>query len=338
MKHILILIAAISAAIIQIPSILAENPDPNFHIYLCFGQSNMEGNVGPGAIDLENPSQRFMMLAPVDFPNQHRVMGKWYEAYPPIIRPHTGLNPIVWFGKTMAANLPANIRIGVAGVALGGARIDDFSKDLDPTTLADRPDWFRDIMEKYDNSPYGKLLECGIKAKEKGIIKGILLHQGESNCGDPSWPDKVKKVYEDLLSDLALETDDVPLLVGEVVTTEMGGACGAHNVLIDNIAQTIPTAHMVSAANLEHHGDNLHFSAQSYRVLGCRYAKVMLSLMGIEDVQMQFEIPADVSGIQTGMGNSGLIYDLFGRKVADSLEDKVLPAGIYIMNGKKIML
>lgn len=320
------------------PCLHAENPDPDFHIYLCFGQSNMEGNVGPGAIDLENPSQRFMMLAPVDFPNQHRVRGEWYEAVSPIIRPHTGLNPIVWFGKTMAANLPGNVRIGVIGVALGGAGIDDFSKDLDPTTLADRPDWFRDTMGMYDNSPYGRLLECGIKAKEKGIIKGILMHQGESNCGDPAWPGKVKKVYEDLLSDLALEADDVPLMVGEVVTAEMGGACGAHNVLIDNIAQTIPTAHMVSAANLEHHGDNLHFSAQSYRVLGCRYAKVMLSLMGIEDPYVQFEIPADVSDIKNGLENSGPVYDLLGRKVADSLEDKVLPAGIYIMNGKKIML
>ena len=40
--------------------------DPDFHIYLCFGQSNMEGNAKIEAQDLENVSDRFKMMAVVD--------------------------------------------------------------------------------------------------------------------------------------------------------------------------------------------------------------------------------------------------------------------------------
>ena len=43
--------------------------DPNFHIYLCFGQSNMEGNARIEPQDLEGINSRFKMMAAVDFNN-----------------------------------------------------------------------------------------------------------------------------------------------------------------------------------------------------------------------------------------------------------------------------
>ena len=49
------------------------------------------------------------------------------------------------------------------------------------------------------------------------MIKGILLHQGESNTNDKDWPLKVKGVYDNLLNDLGLSAANVPLLAGEVV-------------------------------------------------------------------------------------------------------------------------
>ena len=50
----------------------------------------------------------------------------------------------------------------------------------------------RNFMKEYDNHPYTRLVECAKAACRDGVIKGILLHQGESNSGDPSWPSKVK--------------------------------------------------------------------------------------------------------------------------------------------------
>ena len=57
------------------------------------------------------------------------------------------------------------------------------------------------MAREYDNDPYGRLVEMAKKAQQQGVIRGILLHQGESNTGQQDWPLKVKKVYERLLSD-----------------------------------------------------------------------------------------------------------------------------------------
>ena len=57
-----------------------SQPDPNFYIFLCFGQSNMEGNARPEAQDLASPGPRFLLMPAVDFPEKGRKMGEWCEA------------------------------------------------------------------------------------------------------------------------------------------------------------------------------------------------------------------------------------------------------------------
>lgn len=132
-----------------------------------------------------------------------------------------------WFGRTMLDNLPSGVRVGVVPVAIGGANISHLAKDFDPATIAGEADWYKSFMACYDNAPYARLVECARLAQKDGVIKGILLHQGETNNGDPTWPSKVKAIYEDLLNDLSLQASDVPLLAGEVVTTEQGACAEA---------------------------------------------------------------------------------------------------------------
>ena len=43
-----------------------DKPDPNFQIYLCFGQSNMEGNAAIEDIDRTGVNPRFMAMYAVD--------------------------------------------------------------------------------------------------------------------------------------------------------------------------------------------------------------------------------------------------------------------------------
>ena len=71
----------------------AEGPDPNFHVYLAFGQSNMEGFPGIEAQDKTGANKRFQMLAAVDFASLGRKKGEWYHAIPPLCRTSTGLCP-----------------------------------------------------------------------------------------------------------------------------------------------------------------------------------------------------------------------------------------------------
>ena len=98
-----------------------KEPDPNFYIFLCFGQSNMEGAARPEAQDLKSPGPRFLWMPAVDYPATEtmpeRKMGEWYEAIPPLCRPNTGLTPADWFGRTLVESLPENIKIGVIHVA-----------------------------------------------------------------------------------------------------------------------------------------------------------------------------------------------------------------------------
>ena len=256
--------------------------DPNFHIYLCFGQSNMEGNAQWEDVDNE-VDLRFKMLATTNFDNPKRTMGNWYTANCPIVSPVGKLGPTDYFGRTMVAAMPTNVKIGVVAVAMGGSPIEMFDKDKYEQKLKENPtEWWAQISNNYyGGNPYGRLIEMGKKAQESGVIKGILLHQGCSNCGNPEWPNMVKKIYNDMLADLNLNAEDVPLFVGETEYENMGGGCSSHNTVVAKIPSVIPTGHVVSAEGIPGNGtDPWHFSAAGYRTLGKRYAFEALKVMG----------------------------------------------------------
>jgi len=273
-KHIVI----VALLIFMSNSIMAQ--DPNFYIYLCFGQSNMEGNAKFEPQDTLNVSSRFKMMSAVDCPSENRKQGEWYTATPPLCRCNTGLTPADYFGRTMVDNLPENVTVGVINVAVGGCKIELFDKDNYKEYIATSPDWLKNIVKNYDNDPYARLVAMAKIAQKSGVIKGILLHQGESNTGDTLWPQKVKKVYDNLLKDLNLKANSVPLLAGEVVGEDQNGKCASMNAIINKLPQTIPNSYVVSSKGCEGVADQLHFSAAGYRELGKRYAVQTLKLLG----------------------------------------------------------
>ena len=176
------------------PLAIKAEVDPNFYIYLCFGQSNMEGNAKAESMD-NTVDKRFRLLATCNYSSPSRTLGQWYDAKPPLVNPIGGLGPTDYFGRTMVAALPANVKIGVVPVAMGGSPIEMFDKDKYQQKLTQNPnEWWAQIAKNYyGGNPYGRLIEMAKKAKEVGVIKGILLHQGCSNNGDPNWPNMVKK-------------------------------------------------------------------------------------------------------------------------------------------------
>ena len=258
-------------------------PDPNFQIYLCFGQSNMEGNAAIEAQDKTGVNPRFMAMYTLDNAQTGWTMGLWHTAVPPQARPYTRLSVVDYFGRKMVDNLPEEVKVGTITVAVGGASIDLFDKDKYQAYLNDAKtaDWLRNYAKEYGGNPYGRLIELAKMAQQKGVIKGILLHQGETNNCDPTWPSKVRKIYNDMLADLGLDAKDVPLLVGELGQKDQNAACWGHNAIIDNIAATIPTAHVVSSKDCPLQSDRLHFTAEGYRMFGKRYADVMLDILGV---------------------------------------------------------
>jgi hypothetical protein len=260
-------------------STTAFSQDKKFYIFLCFGQSNMEGNARAEAQD-STVSNRFQVMAAVDCPGLGRERGKWYTAVPPLCRCRTGLTPADYFGRTLVANLPKDVKVGVINVSIGGCKMELFDKDNYPSYVSTAPSWMIGMINEYDGNPYARLVAMARLAQKDGVIKGILLHQGESNTGDTTWPRKVKLVYDNLLHDLNLQPNAVPLLAGELVDAEQGGACASMNKIIAILPQTIPNAHVISSADCTQRGDRLHFTAAGYRKLGERYGIEMLSLLG----------------------------------------------------------
>ncbi len=259
-----------------------RSQDTNFFIFLCFGQSNSEGFPGIEAQDKTPVDERFQVLAAVDFPRLDRKKGIWYPAIPPLCRPSTGLCPADYFGRTMVSNLPPNIKVGVVNVSVAGCKIELFDKDHFQAYASTAPGWMTNIINSYSGNPYQYLVEAARTAQKNGVIKGILLHQGESNTNDKEWPKKVKGVYENLIKDLGLKAEAVPLLAGEVVNADQQGACASMNSIIDDLPKTIPNSYVISSKGCTSRPDHLHFTPAGYRELGKRYAEKMLPLLGYQ--------------------------------------------------------
>lgn len=255
--------------------------DKNFRIFLCIGQSNMEGNARIEQQDLEGVDPRFKMMAAVNDKGRGRKIGRWYTAVPPLCRPNTGLTPADYFGRTMVKYLPEDQKVGIIHVAVAGCKIQCFIPDSLQSYVASEADWLKAIIKEYDNDPYNHLIKLAKKAQKDGVISGILLHQGESNTGDEAWLGMVKNVYDNILKDLNLNAEDVPLLAGEVVNGDRGGTCAAHNEIINRLPEVIPTAHVISSSGCTENFDRLHFNAAGYRELGRRYAQEMLKIMNV---------------------------------------------------------
>ena len=273
--------------------------DPNLYIYLCFGQSNMEGAAAAEERDL-HVDPRFQMMAARWFDKPRRTLGEWYTATPPIVKPGAGLGVADYFGRTMVAALPDHIKIGVVNVAIGGISIEGFMTDEVEDYLDDTAGFVKEAAAAYDNNPYQRLVDMGRKAQQYGVIKGILLHQGESNNGDGKWPRKVKQVYESLLKDLNLSADTVPLFAGEVVGTEYGSPCALNNAVIDWLPFYVPTAHIIPSNGCPPQEDKMHFTADSYRIMGKRYAYQVLQTMGRDAlVNPQYKLSEDLRNFYT---------------------------------------
>jgi len=253
--------------------------DENFHIYLAFGQSNMEGHARFEARDTV-VNDRFKVMQAVDCPDLDREKGNWYTAKPPLCRCKTGLTPTDYFGRELLENLSEKVNVGVINVSVGGCKIELFDKDNFESYVETSPDWLKNMVKEYDGNPYARLVEMAKLAQKDGVIKGILLHQGESNTGDSLWPKKVKGVYDNLIKDLKLDPKKVPLIAGELVSEGQGGACASMNPIIRTLPDVIPNSYVVSSEDCEAIADHLHFSAAGYRKLGRRYGEQMLELLG----------------------------------------------------------
>ena len=315
--------------------------DSDFHIYLAFGQSNMEGNAKPESQDLSGVDSRFQLLPAVNWPDGSRTKGTWTTAEPPLCRNGTGLCPADYFGRTLVDSLPEQIKIGIINVSVAGCAMDMFMKDNYQSYIGGEAGWMKNIANEYGGNPYGRLVEMGKLAQEDGIIKGILLHQGETDAYKSGWADKVKSVYNDLIDDLKLDASRVPLLAGDLLSTS-----GA----VQNLPTTLPNSYVISSKDLRG-SDQWHFTADSYREFGKRYAETMLEILREqEETGSRKAGAATASGYGLNCGNginavsfeiperafvSLMVYTLNGREIAE-LAGRAYAAGVHVLSSVSV--
>ena len=316
-----ILLPALAALAMSL-SALAQSPDPNFHIYLCFGQSNMEAGARPAPQDEGFDNPRFQFMAAVDMPRYGREMGKWYTAVPPICREGNNMGPVDFFGRKMIENLPEEVRVGVINVSVAGAKLELWDKDACAEYLAAEAadpsrGWLVNIAKAYGMSPYQRLLDMARIAQKDGVIKGMLLHQGESNPDDAAWPGRVKKIHDDLCADLGIDPDTVPLLAGELKYAEADGVCAAFNeVVLPHLPEVMPNAYVISALGCESTGDQFHFSTEGMRLMGYRMAEKMLQLEGVKPVERRtLALQPDKLGIHISPTLAGIFFEDLNQSV-----------------------
>ena len=92
----------------------------------------------------------------------------------------------------------------------------------------------------------------------------------------------MKKIYNDISSDLNLDPKKVPLVAGEAVGADQNGVCAHANPTINRLPSVLPNSYVASSKGCEAGPDNLHFTTRGYRALGTRYAIKMLQALGFE--------------------------------------------------------
>jgi hypothetical protein len=286
-RRILPLCAAIMGAFFI--SALLASPDPNNHIYLLFGQSNMAGGGagvpigGSGAGTLIaadcDTSPRVKVLAFCDCSagsgaactkySSVRTHDQWYTAFPALHICNEGVSPGDWFAKTLLDSIRSDIKIGLIPCALSGMSLNVFYKGGSNFNI---PTWAHPTI--INSSPYAWMLARCKLAQQTGVIKGILLHQGESGAGSPpnlSWGAMAAAIIDSLKRDLGLD-NTLPVVVGEL--REGNG----FNTQIDQFASSYTNCGLASSKGVSNQSDDAwHFDAAGMREFGKRYALAFLS-------------------------------------------------------------
>lgn len=240
---------------------------PGFHVFLLLGQSNMWGVPKPEPVDREVHA-RVKVLAFEDCPELGRKHDEWYPAAPPLHACDAGVGPGDTFGKTYA-NARPDVTVGLVPLAIGGASIALFRKGV----AADNRREFRIPPDDHWAGGYEWILARARVAQRSGVIRGILLHQGESDAHfNRDWENHVAGLVADLRADLALGTG-VPFVAGEL---RRSGCCAPFNLQVQRIPALVPNAAVASSEGLTG-ADEWHFDLPSQRLLGERYAKAILA-------------------------------------------------------------
>ncbi len=234
----------------------------DFHLYLLAGQSNMAGR---GAVAEQDKAIHPRVFA-LNRENQ------WVPAREPLHfdKPaYVGVGPGLVFGKALAEADP-NATIGLIPCAAGGSPISAWKREGYHAQTKSHP---------YDDA----IKRCRI-AMRRGILKGVLWHQGESDSNPKDGPLYAQRLTA-LIANLRRDLQSPNLLFVAGTPADAFIARKPESTLvidaIEAVAKADENVYWVSARGLECKADRVHFNADAARELGRRYARAVLKRKNI---------------------------------------------------------
>ena len=229
------------------------------HVYLLAGQSNMAGRGTVEGIDSTINPHIWML-------NKNE---EWVPAREPLAfdKPKVvGVGPGFAFAREVLKH-DTSAMILLVPSAVGGTRIDLW-----------QPGAYDTATKSY---PYDDALRRIKKALQYGQLKGIIWHQGESDCTPAlsgSYENKLRELIQRFRTELSAAK--IPFILGEIANFkgEENKDKEIVNAAIKKVADTTPYSGFVLTGGLQHRGDFLHFDAPSAREVGRRYAEVFFSI------------------------------------------------------------
>ena len=221
-----------------------------FHLFVLMGQSNMAGTSIPVLVEYVDPSPEVLVL---------RKDLVWRQASTPLDPAHGGVFSL---GQSFArhyAGLHPGVKVGLIQCARGGRGIKELAKGGKD----------RDGSPNYDNS-----LAKIRAAMERGTLKGVLWHQGETDNGDGGYVTKLAALVGDLRTDTGIA--DLPVVVGQL--GQYATWTAGFNGHIPSAAKDIPHCAVAMSDGLLDLGDKVHFSGFASETFGARYLEQYLQL------------------------------------------------------------
>ncbi|XHX80815.1 MAG: sialate O-acetylesterase [Stenomitos frigidus ULC029] len=238
-------------------------------LFILAGQSNMSGM---GDVPLTNVATNTRIYV---FGNDYR----WKLAEEPVDDPRNqvdlvsedkpaGFGPSVSFATTLLQQRP-NIAIGLIPCAKGGSLIHEWQRNLNDMAL------------------YGSCLKRVRAASVMGTVAGLLFFQGEIDAIDPTehpnrtflphrWANEFTELISDWRSDLSLP--ELPVVFAQIGTNTRPDRFKHWAVVKEQQRQVrLPFAVMMTTADLPWK-DYVHFTTESYQIIGQRFANAYLTL------------------------------------------------------------